>query len=80
MICEHASPLARVGGLDVGRQNVYVATAARCLATPGPRVHALTRRADAGRAAALSMGGGVRVLQLQAGPARCVPSEAALPE
>lgn len=80
MISEHASALVLVGGLDVGRHNVYVVTAARWLAAASPLVHMLTRRKDAGRAAALSMCGGMRMLHLLAGLARCVPNEAALPE
>ncbi len=44
LISEHASPLARPGGVDSGGQNVYVAQLARHLAAMGREVDVFTRR------------------------------------
>ena len=40
MISDHASPLAAVGGIDSGGQNIYVAETARYLAAHSPTVRA----------------------------------------
>ena len=37
MVSEHASPLAALGGVDAGGQNVHVAALARAPGPPGPR-------------------------------------------
>ena len=47
IISEHASPLALVGGVDSGGQNIYVANVARQLARSGHRVDVFTRRDNA---------------------------------
>ena len=44
MISEHASPLAMLGGIDAGGQNVYVGQLARHLGTLGYEIDVLTRR------------------------------------
>ena len=44
MISEHASPLAILGGVDAGGQNVYVGQLARHLAAVGYEVDVITRR------------------------------------
>ena len=44
MISEHASPLAMLGGVDAGGQNVYVGQLARHLAAIGYEVDVITRR------------------------------------
>ncbi len=75
LISEHASPLALTGGVDAGGQNVYVAHVARCLAAAGHHVDVLTRRDDASLPTAVDMRPGVRVLHIDAGPARFVPKE-----
>jgi D-inositol-3-phosphate glycosyltransferase len=38
-VSEHASPLATVGGIDSGGQNVHVAELARALGAQGHRLH-----------------------------------------
>ena len=48
MISEHASPLAMLGGVDSGGQNVYVGQLARHLAALGYEVDVFTRRDSAG--------------------------------
>ena len=56
LISEHASPLAVLGGVDSGGQNVYVGQLASHLAELGYDVDVFTRR-DSGRPAARSPGG-----------------------
>ena len=46
MVSEHASPLAVLGGVDAGGQNVHVAALACALARRGARVVVHTRRDD----------------------------------
>jgi len=46
MVSEHASPLALLGGVDAGGQNVFVADLSRALADMGADVVVHTRRAD----------------------------------
>jgi len=44
LISEHASPLAALGGIDAGGQNIYVAQIARELGRLGYNVDVFTRR------------------------------------
>jgi hypothetical protein len=44
LISEHASPLAALGGVDAGGQNIYVAHVAQCLVDEGHTVDVFTRR------------------------------------
>ena len=46
MVSEHASPLAAVGGVDAGGQNVHVLELSTALAAAGHEVTVWTRRAD----------------------------------
>ncbi|NLD70490.1 MAG: glycosyltransferase family 1 protein, partial [Limnobacter sp.] len=78
MISEHASPLACLGGVDAGGQNVYVAQVARELARLGHHVDVLTRRDDPSSAPVVEFAPGVRVVHVPAGPAGFVPKEALL--
>ena len=48
MVSEHASPLAALGGVDAGGQNVHVAALARALGPAGHEVEVYTRRDDPG--------------------------------
>ena len=74
-ISEHASPLAAVGGVDAGGQNIYVAHLARCLARAGHQVDVLTRRDAPDLLPVVDMCPGVRVLHIPAGPPEFVPKE-----
>ena len=47
MVSEHASPLATLGGVDAGGQNVHVAALSVALAKRGHEVQVFTRRDDA---------------------------------
>lgn len=79
LISDHASPLAVLGGVDAGGQNVYVSEIGRCLARRGHHVDVLTRCDDPGRRGAVDVRPGLRVLHVDAGPACFVPKEQLLP-
>jgi len=79
LISEHASPLATLGGVDAGGQNIYVAHVARALARAGHHVDVLTRRDDIVLPSVVDVRPGMRVLHLDAGPPRFVPKEELLP-
>ncbi|GII63006.1 glycosyl transferase [Sphaerisporangium krabiense] len=68
MVSEHADPLAAVGGVDAGGQNVHVAGLAAALAGLGHEVTVYTRRAAAGDPATIAMAPGVTVEHVPAGP------------
>lgn len=74
LISEHASPLADVGGIDAGGQNVYVAQVARWLVRQGHQVDVFTRRDAAGQGV-VQVWPGLRVVHVPAGPLRHVPKE-----
>jgi glycosyltransferase involved in cell wall biosynthesis len=79
LISEHASPLATLGGVDAGGQNIYVAHVANCLARAGHHVDVLTRRDSLDLPPAVDLRPGARVIHIPAGPARFVPKEHLLP-
>ncbi len=75
LISEHASPLAVLGGVDAGGQNVYVAQVARHLAASGDRVDVYTRRDDPSLPVVVDGPPGVRVINVPAGPAAPLAKE-----
>jgi phosphoheptose isomerase len=75
LISEHASPLASLGGVDAGGQNVYVAQLARHLARAGDRVDVFTRRDDPAQPQIVEWQPGVRVIHVPAGPPAPLPKE-----
>ncbi|MFA9441622.1 glycosyltransferase family 4 protein [Uliginosibacterium sp. sgz301328] len=79
LISEHASPLAQSGSVDCGGQNVYVAHVARQLAARGWLVDVFSRRDSAAQPEVIEWLPGVRVVNVPAGPARCIPKEELLP-
>jgi len=79
MISEHASPIASLGSVDSGGQNVYVAQVARYLSRWGYQVDVFTRKDDPSLAEVMEWSGGVRVIHVPAGPAEFVPKEKLLP-
>ena len=79
LISEHASPLAVLGGVDSGGQNVYVAQVARELGQAGHTVDVFTRRDNPAQPEVVPFGRNVRVIHIAAGPARFVPKEQLLP-
>jgi D-inositol-3-phosphate glycosyltransferase len=79
MISDHASPLATLGGVDAGGQNVYVAQVARHLADVGAKVDVFTRREDPSVAETVELAPNVNVIHVPAGPAEPVAKERLLP-
>lgn len=75
LISEHASPLAALGGVDAGGQNIYVAHVAQCLVDAGHTVDVFTRRDEPAQAPVVYVKRGLRVLHIPAGPAQFVPKE-----
>jgi len=79
MVSEHASPLATLGGVDAGGQNVHVASLALSLAKLGSTVTVYTRRDDPKLPARVRMAPNVTVVHVDAGPARPIPKDAIYP-
>jgi type III pantothenate kinase len=79
MVSEHASPLATLGGVDAGGQNVHVAALARGVARRGAEVVVHTRRDDPTLPARLELAPGVVVHHVDAGPPEPVPKDELLP-
>ncbi|MEU6404794.1 glycosyltransferase [Streptomyces sp. NPDC046985] len=76
MVSEHASPLAALGGVDAGGQNVYVARLSEELARRGHDVTVYTRRDDTALPDRVPLPGGAVVEHVTAGPPRAVPKDA----
>jgi D-inositol-3-phosphate glycosyltransferase len=79
MVSEHANPLAAVGGVDAGGQNVHVAALSEALASQGHEVVVYTRRDDETTPTRVAMSKGVVVEHVPAGPARELPKDELLP-
>lgn len=74
-VSEHASPLAALGGVDAGGQNVHVAELAASLAALGHQVTVFTRRDDPALPEIVTVPAGYRVVHLTAGPIESVPKD-----
>ena len=74
-ISEHASPLAVLGGVDSGGQNVYVARVASHLAKQGYEVDIFTRWDSEALEKVVVLEPGVRVIHVEAGPKKSIPKE-----
>ncbi|MBD3141866.1 glycosyltransferase [Microbispora bryophytorum] len=79
LVSEHASPLATLGGVDAGGQNVHVAALALALAERGNEVVVHTRRTSPGQPDTVPMAPGVTVEHVPAGPAEPLPKDELLP-
>ncbi|WP_431922944.1 glycosyltransferase [Nonomuraea jabiensis] len=75
LISEHADPLAAVGGVDAGGQNVHVAELARALAGRGHTVVVHTRRTSERQPGSVTMAPGVTVEYVTAGPPVPLPKD-----
>ena len=75
MVSEHASPLATLGGVDSGGQNVHVASLAVGLGALGHQVVVHTRRESPLQPDTVSLAPGVDVVHVDAGPARPMPKD-----
>lgn len=79
MVSEHASPLAVLGGVDAGGQNVHVAALATALGRRSVEVTVHTRRDNPDARRRVRLAPGVTVDHVPAGPACAVPKDELLP-
>jgi len=79
LVSEHASPLATLGGVDAGGQNVHVAALASTLAMLGHTVTVYTRRDSTALPQRVAMGSGVVVEHVDAGPPTAIAKDAIYP-
>jgi glycosyltransferase involved in cell wall biosynthesis len=75
LVSEHASPLAAIGGVDAGGQNVHVAALAAGLARRGHTVTVHTRREDPDQPDRVTTADGYDVAHVTAGPAAVLPKD-----
>src|SRR5918993_18914 len=78
-ISEHASPLATIGGVDSGGQNVYVGELARHLVEIGYSIDIFTRCDNAELPQVINWIPGVKVMHIKAGPSEFIEKEKLLP-
>jgi glycosyltransferase involved in cell wall biosynthesis len=79
LVSEHASPLAAIGGVDAGGQNVHVAALAAGLAQRGHEVTVHTRRDDESLPERVTTTDGYDVAHVAAGPPRELSKDDLLP-
>jgi D-inositol-3-phosphate glycosyltransferase len=79
MVSEHASPLAMLGGVDAGGQNIHVAELASALARQGHAVRVYTRRDNPDLAPVVPFCPGVEVEHVPAGPPEPIAKDQLLP-
>jgi type III pantothenate kinase len=79
MISEHASPLAALGGVDAGGQNVHVAALARGLTRRGHQVQVYTRREGPDVPERVELAPGATVVHVPAGPPTVLSKDELLP-
>ncbi|SFK91244.1 glycosyltransferase [Geodermatophilus ruber] len=75
LVSEHASPLAAIGGVDAGGQNVHVAALAAGLARRGHDVTVHTRREDPRQPDRVVVQDGYDVVHVPAGPPAVLPKD-----
>ena len=79
MISEHASPLALLGGVDAGGQNVYVDAVSRGLVAHGYETDIFTARGDLAQPRAVAWADGVRVVEIPLDAGAPLPKDALWP-
>src|SRR3954452_7890078 len=79
MVSEHASPLAVLGGVDAGGQNVHVAALAAAVARQGVETVVHTRRDEMDLPRRVPLAPGVTVDHVSAGPPTVLPKDDLLP-
>jgi glycosyltransferase involved in cell wall biosynthesis len=79
LVSEHANPLAAVGGVDAGGQNVHVAALASGLAARGHEVVVYSRRDNPATPLQVRAPDGYVVEHVPAGPPSDVPKDELLP-
>lgn len=75
LVSDHASPLAVLGGVDAGGQNVHVAALARGLGARGVEVVIYTRRDDPSTPRRVRLSPKITVEHVNAGPPRYVSKD-----
>jgi glycosyltransferase involved in cell wall biosynthesis len=75
MVSEHASPLAVLGGVDAGGQNVHVAELSARLAAHGHDVTVYTRRTNRRQRERVADDRGFHVVHVPAGPPAALPKD-----
>ena len=79
MISEHASPVALLGGVDAGGQNVYVDAVSRGLGAHGYETDVFTVRGDLAYPEVVAWADGVRVIEIPVGAGAPLPKDALWP-
>ena len=74
-ISDHASPLAVLGGIDNGGQNVYVAELSEQLVQKGYAVDIYTRKDKVNIEETVDWKPHIRVIHIEAGPQKYIPKE-----
>src|SRR5690554_1927309 len=74
-ISEHASPLAELGGVDSGGQNVYVSELAKHLRHRGYRVDIFTRWDNRALPKVIDWIPDIRIIHIEAGPVSVIEKE-----
>src|SRR4051794_17943267 len=75
MVSEHASPLAPLGSVDAGGQNVHLAAPAAAVRRMGHNVIVYPRRDDPSMPSRLRLDSGFSVVHVDAGPPRPIPKD-----
>lgn len=79
MVSEHASPLAALGGVDAGGQNVHVASLSMALARRGHSITVYTRRDSEELPERVRAAPGLEVVHIDAGPPTAILKDEMLP-
>ncbi|GAB2958830.1 glycosyl transferase [Amycolatopsis acidiphila] len=79
MVSEHANPLAALGEVDAGGQNLHVAELSAALCRQGHGVTVYSRRDDEEQPERVRTDAGYEVVHVPAGPARYLPKDDLLP-
>ncbi|MEW5895815.1 MAG: glycosyltransferase family 1 protein [Candidatus Omnitrophota bacterium] len=79
MISDHASPLAKIGSINDGGQNIYVKNIAKKMGQRGYQVDIFTRRDNPALKSSVFLSPRVRVIHVPAGPPNYVEKEKLLP-
>jgi D-inositol-3-phosphate glycosyltransferase len=79
MISEHASPVALLGGVDAGGQNVYVDAVSRSLVAHGYQTDVFTVRGELEQPRIVAWADGVRVIEIPVGTGTPLPKDALWP-
>jgi glycosyltransferase involved in cell wall biosynthesis len=79
LISEHASPLAAIGGVDAGGQNIAVAELAKELAQLGYSIDVFTRLSSPTEPDVVQWHPQIRIIHVKAGACHYLPKEVLLP-